>query len=66
MSTSYIIKNIIVKKEIRTMKKTIICNNQKETMPAGGFRGGEQQETMPAGGFRGGEQQDILSAGGWI
>ena len=37
----------------------------QETLPGGGFHGGEQQETLPGGGFHGGEQQETLPGGGF-
>ena len=36
-----------------------------ETLPGGGFYGGEQTETLPGGGFHGGEQTETLPGGGF-
>ena len=43
-------KKMNKKNQIEMDNKTM-----QETLPGGGFHGGEQQETLPGGGFHGGE-----------
>ena len=37
-----------------------------DTLPGGGFHGGEQKHTLPGGGFHGGEQKQTLPGGGFL
>ena len=50
------------------MEKQNVNGNKNvlsETLPGGGFHGGEQKETLPGGGFHGGEQKETLPGGGF-
>ena len=50
-------------KDLMKIKETSM--KQAETLPGGGFHGGEQTETLPGGGFHGGEQTETLPGGGF-
>ena len=44
------------------MAMLVVGCKQTETLPGGGFYGGQQTETLPGGGFHGAEQKNERSA----